>query len=310
MSTPLRRGIARTAIAVAGLVLLFVAVVFAVSEWMIQRGRDAPVVALHPARAPDPASGEHLAKVVGCWAGCHGDTGEDGSEVIEGIRRITAPTLTQVVPRYSDAELARLVRYGVKRDGRSAVGMNAGVLWPLGDQDLADIFAHLRRQPARPAIPRKRELSFRGRLGLVTGEWKVSADQVDLTMPRWGELPRTTPFERGRYLASVVCSECHGPDFNGYPLEGGRRSRSSRSTARRISGGFCARASRSAGATFRRWHGCQMSDSRMARSTTFTRSYVRTTDCHRPETDHEKQKAGPRSDRPSAVVGWGTRIRT
>jgi hypothetical protein len=40
-------------------------------------------------------------------------------------------------------------------------------------------------------------------------------------MPRWGELPRTTPFERGRYLASIICSECHGLDFHGFPLEGG-----------------------------------------------------------------------------------------
>ncbi|HET8648208.1 MAG TPA: c-type cytochrome, partial [Vicinamibacteria bacterium] len=31
------------------------------------------------------------------------------------------------------------------------------------------------------------------------------------------ELPRTTPFERGRYTASVTCSECHGVDFAGLP---------------------------------------------------------------------------------------------
>ena len=40
-------------------------------------------------------------------------------------------------------------------------------------------------------------------------------------MPRWGELPRRTAFERGRYLASIVCAECHGLDFHGNALEGG-----------------------------------------------------------------------------------------
>jgi cytochrome c553 len=42
-----------------------------------------------------------------------------------------------------------------------------------------------------------------------------ASDHVDPTAPRWGELLRTTPFERGRYTASVTCSECHGVDFKG-----------------------------------------------------------------------------------------------
>jgi cytochrome c553 len=162
-----------------------------------------------------------MAKVVGCWAGCHGNEGEGGTERIEGIRGNTAPTLSQVLPAYSDAELARLVRYGVKRDGTSAIGMASYTWWPLGDQDLADIFAHLRRQAPRSPVQRTRDLTLRGRVGLATGEWQVSADQVDPARPRWGERPRRNAFERGRYLASVICSECHGLDFNGYALEGG-----------------------------------------------------------------------------------------
>ena len=51
----------------------------------------------------------------------------------------------------------------------------------------------------------------------MLGEWKIAADQVDSGRPRWGALPRSTPFERGRYLASVTCSECHGLDFKGMP---------------------------------------------------------------------------------------------
>lgn len=209
------------ALAVAVVAALSLVLLYGLSEWRIRRPYDAPLLPLQPAALPDPVAGLHMAKLVGCWAGCHGPTGEGGTEVIEGIRRITAPTLTEVVPRYSDAELARLVRYGVRRDGRSAIGMASYAWWPLGDQDLADIFAHLRNQPARPAIPRMRELTFKGRLGLVTGAWKMSADQVDRTLPRWGELPRTSSFERGRYLASIVCSECHGLDFHGFPFEGG-----------------------------------------------------------------------------------------
>lgn len=202
--------------ALAGLVL-----VYAVSEWRMRRPQDAPLGPLHLTAPADAVAGRHMAKVVGCWAGCHGNEGEGGVERIEGIRSVTAPTLTQVLPQYSDEELARLVRYGVKRDGTSAVGMASYTWWPLGDQDLANIFAHLRSQPAIPPVPRSRHVTLRGRLGLLRGDWQVSAEQVDRSIPRWGELPRATAFERGRYLASIVCSECHGLDFRGNALEGG-----------------------------------------------------------------------------------------
>jgi cytochrome c553 len=209
------------ALAIFAVPLLALAAVYGISEWRLLRRHEVPLQPLRPAAPVDAVAGEHMAKVVGCWAGCHGERGEGGADTIEGIHRNTAPTLSEVLPSYSDAELARLVRYGVKRDGRSAAGMNAGVLWALGDQDLANIFAHLRLQPAMPPVARRHELTFRGRVALVTGEWKLAADQVDTRAPRWGELPLSTPFERGRYLASIVCSECHGADFNGSPLEGG-----------------------------------------------------------------------------------------
>jgi hypothetical protein len=61
-----------------------------------------------------------------------------------------------VVAGYTDKELARLVRYDVKRDGRSAVGMRAGVLWPLGEQ-------------GRSKLPRYMSLSARKKFSTVTG---------------------------------------------------------------------------------------------------------------------------------------------
>lgn len=221
MSSRIARGV-WIGLGIAGaLVLSSLALVYGVSEWRMRRLYDAPLLPLRAALPPDPVAGMHMAKVVGCWAGCHGPEGEGGVERIEGIRSVTAPTLSRVLPHYSDEELARLVRFGVKRSGQSAIGMSAHVFWFIGDQDLANIFAHLRRQPARPPVPRRVEFTLRGRVGLATGAWRVAAEQVDRNRPRWGELPRTTSFERGRYLASIVCSECHGLDFQGNALEGG-----------------------------------------------------------------------------------------
>jgi cytochrome c553 len=210
--------LARAAAVVAGLALVAAASIFALSEWKLHRRYSAPLLPL-AALTPDPAEGMRLAKIVGCWAGCHGMRGEGGTEDIEGIVRHTAPTLSEVLPSYSDEELVRLIRFGVKRDGRSAVGMTSFVFWPLSDQDLVDIIAHLRRQPTLPPIPRKLELPFRGRLAIATGEWNVSAEQVDRSQPRWGERPRNTSYERGRYYASITCAECHGVTFDGNRLE-------------------------------------------------------------------------------------------
>lgn len=207
--------------AVAGVTVLILGYVYGVSEWKMRRAYDAPLAPLRPQAAIDAIDGKRMAKIIGCWNGCHGPEGEGGVESIKGIHRNTAPTLSQVLPFYSDEELVRLIRYGVKRNGRSAIGMISYTFWPLGDQDLANVIAHLRAQPVRPPVPRKHELEFRGRVALTTGEWKVSAEQVDRSIPRWGERPRNTAFERGRYLASVTCSECHGVDFRGNKLEGG-----------------------------------------------------------------------------------------
>ncbi len=199
--------------------VLFLGCVYAVSEWKMRRSYDAPLAPVRAADPADPVAGMHMAKVVGCWAGCHGKVGEGGFEEIDGIHKSAAPTLSQVLPQYSDEELVRLIRYGVKRDGRSSIGMISYATWPLGDQDLINIVAHLRAQPILPHVPRSHEFTLRGRWAMVTGKWGVDAELVDRSLPRWGELPRNTPFERGRYLASVVCTACHGLDFRGSALE-------------------------------------------------------------------------------------------
>ena len=202
----------------AALLLLAATGIFAGSEWILRRHHDVALQPLRPtALAFDNAEGRRRAVIIGCLKGCHGPEGEGGTEKASRIFSATAPTLTAVLPTYSDAELLRLVRFGIKREGTSAVGMPAYTFYPMSDDELALIFRHLRQRPALPAVPRHRRVFPLGRLALVLGKWKVSADHVDPTAPRWGELPRTTPSERGRYTASVTCSECHGVDFKGLP---------------------------------------------------------------------------------------------
>lgn len=194
--------------------------IYGVSEWRLRRAYDAPLLPLVPVAAPDLVEGDRMARIVGCLNGCHGAEGQGGFEEVPGVVRHTAPTLSAVLPHYTDDELVRLIRYGLKRDSTSALGMISYTFWAIGDQDLANIVARLRQLPATPPMPRTLELTWLGRLALVTGQWQVSVDQVDRSRPRWGNLPMETPHDRGRYLASVTCTECHGLDFRGNPLEG------------------------------------------------------------------------------------------
>lgn len=204
----------------AGAAGLAIAVVIGVSEWKLRRPYEAPLLPLRVNAPPDLAEGERMARIVGCWNGCHGDRGEGGTEHIKGIFRQTAPTLSDVLPSYTEEELARLIRYGVKRDGRSAVGMSSYTFWALGDQDLANIIAHLRKEQKNVApLARTLELTWRARLALVSGTWGVAAERVDRSRPRLGDLPQTSRLERGRYIATVTCTECHGMDFEGNELE-------------------------------------------------------------------------------------------
>lgn len=207
--------------ALLGLGVIFALVVYAASTWMMLRKYDIPLEDPALNVELDASQGERMARIVGCWAGCHGMRGEGGVEEIPGIRRVTAPPLGSVIPAYTDAELFRLILNGVKRDSRSAVGMSSYVFWRLGDTDVGNIIHFLRQQSPADPVPRESVLPFISRLKLLAGHWKLSADQVDRSQPRWGNMPRETAFERGRFLAAVVCAECHGSTYQGDELEGG-----------------------------------------------------------------------------------------
>lgn len=218
-----RRLLRLAAAAALGLPLALAAVVYGGSLWVLARPRTAPLVAAPPRpERVDAAEARRFAILLGCLS-CHGREGGGGRVDIPGLGVLGAPNLTRALPRYDDAELVRLLRYGVKRDGRTALGMPAATFYPLSDEDLGRLAAFLRTLPPAPdAGPGDgvRELSLRARWKLVRGELKAAADLVDARRPRWGELPRTTSFERGRYLASTICSECHGAALRGDAIEG------------------------------------------------------------------------------------------
>ena len=102
------------------------------------------------------AEGERLARLRGCYGGCHGKmvNGNVFLEAPDGTV-VVAPDLGRIVQDYSVEDLERLIRHGVRPDGTSViVPMPATMFYHLSDEDLGAIIAFLKsRQPGDEPLP-------------------------------------------------------------------------------------------------------------------------------------------------------------
>jgi mono/diheme cytochrome c family protein len=207
-----------SAIAVAsllGLAVLVCALVYGLSEYKLRQTHEVAAVALIlPTDAESIAEGRRLATIRGCFHGCHGKEAE-GYVMFDDpkIARVVAPNLTAAVRKYSDAQLAAIVRNGVYPDGRSTIIMPAATFHDMTDVDLARILAFLKTLPPVPGPGPEVSVGPLGRIGLATGKLKtVTQEIVDTVPPPPGATPEA---EIGRYLARTVCAECHGTSLRG-----------------------------------------------------------------------------------------------
>src|SRR5262245_36517806 len=112
---------------VAALLVLLILGLYIGSEVVLRRRFSAPLVSIAvPTDSATVEYGERLARVRGCLGGCHGERLEGKVFFHEpGVARLVAPSLTAAAARYSDAELARIIRHGVRPNGRGVFGMPA-----------------------------------------------------------------------------------------------------------------------------------------------------------------------------------------
>jgi cytochrome c553 len=215
MSNPWRRLLAWTAGTLLGTAGIAVLVLHLYTEEMLRTSPGPELAALAPG---DAAEGARLAQILGCTA-CHGmELGGSIFMEIPFTGRVVAPNLTQARARYDDAGLQRVLRAGVKADGRMALMPNKA-FQRLTDAQVAHLIAYIR---AAPAVQNELPRSWLGplaRLGVVLGEYDVESLRPDPPESQEVTVDRNHP-ERGRHLAQVVCGECHGMDFNGFPADG------------------------------------------------------------------------------------------
>jgi cytochrome c553 len=200
------------ALVVASLVYVYIA-----SETLLRRQYRAPSTPLElPTSAADIAEGKRLARLRGCYAGCHGKTLE--GQVWEDswlTGRVVAPDLTRVARELTPAQMARTVREGVRPNGESVWDMPSNMMFHLADDDIARIIAFIRSEPALDG--RHRELAYgpQQRWEIFRGRYLSIREEIEKLGPPARTPDREHPVEFGQYLARTICSECHGATLQG-----------------------------------------------------------------------------------------------
>lgn len=168
--------------------------------------------------------GRHLAKTLGSCAlsECHGSDLAGGTTIELGpLGAVTGPNITgsALGAAYSDDELVRLIRHGVKKDGTSVIFMPSHEFNWLPDDDLVALLSYLR---SVPDVARSNGVVRVGLLGKILdrrGEIIFDvARRIDHEHIERAPAPTPTQ-DYGKYIGRF-CTGCHGEAFSGGPIPG------------------------------------------------------------------------------------------
>lgn len=200
-----------TGISLVALLLLAAGLLYGVSEYRLNKTYDVPLTAIAvPHDAVSITEGKRLTGIYHCGS-CHGGRYE-GREFmkVDNVATLIAPNLTACIPAYSDPELARLVRHGVKRDGHNAWMFTSRMYTPITDADLGKMIGYLRtlKPVSGPDLP-PNSFGPVGRALVLAGELPIVAETIDHRASQTlGQ--DTSVVGRGKYLTMTICSGCHG----------------------------------------------------------------------------------------------------
>jgi hypothetical protein len=186
----------------------------------LERVYDVPVPTI--TLSTDPAvlaRGKHVAEaVMPCAiADCHGPDFAGGKSLDLGpLGVLTGPNITTagLGAAYSDGEIARLLRHGIKKDGRTIRFMPVQESSWLPDSDVVAIISYLRSMPpvdkANGPVdlrPMAKVLDRRDAFVIDVAR-RIPHDHIELA-------PSPTPtVEYGRFV-SRMCTGCHGDHLSG-----------------------------------------------------------------------------------------------
>jgi mono/diheme cytochrome c family protein len=228
----MKRILQRIVLGAGGLLLIGLLVLVTTAQLRWSRTFDAPLPDIRASSDPAIiARGEYLARGPAHCVDCH--TAPGGAEMAGGFewhlplgivrsRNITSDPETGI-GRRTDAEIARLLRYGVRHDGRAALPLME--FQHLSDEDLVAVISYLRTlEPVHNPVS---DHDFN-----VMGKTVMSflIRPIGPQTPPAATSPAEGPtLERGAYLANAVanCAGCHSErnpmdgSYTGARLAGG-----------------------------------------------------------------------------------------
>jgi cytochrome c553 len=186
---------------------------------------DVPVPSI--TRTSDPVAlerGHHIASTIAPCAvsDCHGsDLG--GGKLIEvgPLGRFSGPNISSggLGAVYSDGEIARLVRHGLKKDGRTVRFMPAHEFNWLSEADLTAVISWLRTVPAVQKPNGPFEIGLLGkildRLDMIPLDVARRIDHTRVELA-----PPPTPTAAYGAFIGRACTGCHGSTLSGGPIPG------------------------------------------------------------------------------------------
>jgi mono/diheme cytochrome c family protein len=187
--------------------------VYDVAPLALARSTDADII----------ARGKHLARSIGGCATrtCHGEDLAGGEVTDMGpIGTLAAPNITGVLASYSDGQLARLIRHGIKLDGRAACFMPVDDFNWLPDSDIVAIVSFMRTiEPIARVRTATTHIKTLGKIldrkGLLPLDIPRRIDHAHIVIA-----PEPSPTAAYGAFVSRLCTGCHGEHLGGGPLPG------------------------------------------------------------------------------------------
>src|SRR5690606_38526795 len=143
---------------------------------------------------------------------CHGANGGGRDFVNDGSMHLRGPDISQggVVSAYTPEDWVRILRHGVKPDGRPAMVMPSEDYNRLTDVDLAALVSFVRSLPPAQGGPGAVKLPLPVQVLYGFGGVQDAAAKIDHSLPPAQPVPEAADARHGAYVANA-CIGCHGP---------------------------------------------------------------------------------------------------
>ncbi|HWP12048.1 MAG TPA: cytochrome c [Ramlibacter sp.] len=213
------------AVVVAAAVLLAagaVALGYQMAERKMTRKVDVAVKPVaYASDAQAVTRGKYLFESRGC-AECHGAQGGGREFVNDGGMRLVGPNITAggVTAAYKPEDWVRIIRHGVKPNGRPAMVMPSEDYNRYTDQDLASVVSYVRSLPPAQGGAAVIEFPVPVRVLYGFGAMPDAAAKIDHSLPPAQPVAEAVNAQHGGYVANM-CLGCHGEHLSGGKIPGG-----------------------------------------------------------------------------------------